>query len=140
MAGLYGFPYSSEREWKGKQGPRHPTAFDPDVVPPLGFTFSFFLSCPNLTLFVGFLQANPRVLLIFSMGLIGLPQRLCGKRILLRRRSHRRCRFDPWVRKICWRRAWQPTPVFLPGESHRQRSLEGYSPQSRKESNTTEAT
>ena len=34
-----------------------------------------------------------------------------------------RCRFDPWVRKIPWRRAWQPSPVFLPGESHRQRSL-----------------
>ena len=36
--------------------------------------------------------------------------------------------FDPWVRKIPWRRKWQPTPVFLPGESHRQRSLVGYSP------------
>ena len=34
--------------------------------------------------------------------------------------------FDPWVRKIPWRRAWQPTPVFLPGESHGQRSLMGY--------------
>ena len=34
----------------------------------------------------------------------------------------------PWVGKIPWRRAWQPTPVFLPGESHRQRSLVGYSP------------
>ena len=34
--------------------------------------------------------------------------------------------FNPWVRKIPWRRAWQPTPVFLPGESHEQRSLEGY--------------
>ena len=33
----------------------------------------------------------------------------------------------PWVVKITWRRAWQPTPVFLPGESHRQRSLAGYS-------------
>ena len=32
----------------------------------------------------------------------------------------------PWVGKISWRRAWQPTPVFLPGESHRQRSLVGY--------------
>ena len=31
--------------------------------------------------------------------------------------------FDPGARKICWRRAWQPTSVFLPGESHRQRSL-----------------
>ena len=32
-------------------------------------------------------------------------------------------RFDPWVRKIPWRRKGQPTPVFLPGKSHRQRSL-----------------
>ena len=38
-----------------------------------------------------------------------------------------RLRFDPWVRKIPWRRAWLPTPVLLPGESHGQRSLEGYS-------------
>ena len=36
--------------------------------------------------------------------------------------------FDPWVRKIPWRRAWQPTPVSLSGESHGQRSLVGYSP------------
>ena len=35
--------------------------------------------------------------------------------------------FDTWVGKIPWRRAWQPTPVFLPGESHGQRSLVGYS-------------
>ena len=34
----------------------------------------------------------------------------------------------PWVGKIPWRRAWQPTPVFLPGESHGQRSLVGYGP------------
>ena len=37
--------------------------------------------------------------------------------------------FDPWVGKIPWRRKWQPTPVFLPGESHGWRSLVGYSPQ-----------
>ena len=35
--------------------------------------------------------------------------------------------FSPWVRKIPWRRAWQPILVFLPEESHGQRSLEGYS-------------
>jgi len=46
--------------------------------------------------------------------------------------------FDPWVRMIPWRRAWQPTPVFLCGESCGQRSLEGYSPQGHKESDTTE--
>ena len=43
-------------------------------------------------------------------------------------RSHRRRGFDPSVKKIPWRRAWQPTSVFLPGESHGQRSLVGYSP------------
>ena len=51
---------------------------------------------------------------------------------------HRRCKFDPWVGKISWRRAWQPTPVFLPGESHGQRSLAGYSPWGHRESDTTE--
>ena len=39
--------------------------------------------------------------------------------------EHARRSFDPWVRKIPWRRAWQPTPVFLHGESHGQRSLVG---------------
>ena len=39
-----------------------------------------------------------------------------------------------------WRRKWQPTPVFLPGESHGQRSLAGYNPQGLKESDTTKVT
>ena len=46
--------------------------------------------------------------------------------------------FDPWIGKIPWRREWQPTPVFLPGESHGQRILAVYSPQGGKESDTTE--
>ena len=50
----------------------------------------------------------------------------------------RRLGFDPWVRKIPWKWKWQLTLVFLPGESHGQRSLVGYSPWSRKESDTTE--
>ena len=45
---------------------------------------------------------------------------------------------DPWVGKIPWRRKWQPTPVFLPEKSHGQRSLVGYSPWGRKESDATE--
>ena len=45
---------------------------------------------------------------------------------------------ETWVGKIPWRRALQPTPVFLPGEFHGQRSLAGYSPWSRKESDMTE--
>ena len=51
---------------------------------------------------------------------------------------------DSWVRslvgKIPWRRAWQPTPIFLPGESHGQRSLVGYSPWGHKESDKIEVT
>ena len=43
----------------------------------------------------------------------------------------RRCRFNPWVRKISWRRKWHPTPVFLPEKSHEERSLAGYSPRGR---------
>ena len=49
-------------------------------------------------------------------------------------------RFDSWVWKICWRRKWQLTPVFLPGESHGQRSLAGYHPRDHKESDVTEHT
>ena len=49
--------------------------------------------------------------------------------------QHRRCRrpwFDPWLGKIPWRRKWQPTPVFLPGKSHGQGNLVGFSPQDHK--------
>ena len=63
----------------------------------------------------------------FTIEFLGLciPQR---KKHWVQCRRHKRCRFNPWVQKIPWRRAWQPTAVFLPGETHRQRSLEGYSP------------
>ena len=46
--------------------------------------------------------------------------------------------FNPWVRKIPWRRKWQFTPVLLPGKSHGQRSLVGCSPWGHKELDTTE--
>ena len=49
----------------------------------------------------------------------------------------RRCGFDPWVRKVPWRRKWQPTAVFFPGKLHRQGRLVGYSPWGCKESDTT---
>ena len=55
----------------------------------------------------------------------GLPRCLTGKESAYQCRRHV---LDPWVGKISWRRAWQPTPIFLPGESHGQRSLAGYSP------------
>ena len=47
--------------------------------------------------------------------------------------------FNPWIEENIRRRKWQPIPVFLPGESQGQRSLAGYSPQSCKELDTTEA-
>ena len=46
--------------------------------------------------------------------------------------------FDPWVEKIPWKKKWQPTTVLLPGESHGQRSLVGYSPRGCKELDKTE--
>ena len=54
-----------------------------------------------------------------------LPQWLSRWRICLQWRRHRRCRFNPWVKKIPWRRKWQPCPVFLPKKSPGQRSLGG---------------
>ena len=50
----------------------------------------------------------------------------------------RRCMFDPWVEKITLRRAWKPTSIFLPGESHGWRCLPGYSSWGRKESDMIE--
>ena len=55
-------------------------------------------------------------------------------------RRRKRCGFDPSVGKILWSRKWQPTPVFLPGKFHGQKSLAGYSPWGHKESDTTEHT
>ena len=59
---------------------------------------------------------------------LGFPGGVSGKEPTCQCRRHKRCGFDPWVRKIPWRRAWQSTPAFLPGKSHAQRSLVGYSP------------
>ena len=50
----------------------------------------------------------------------------------------KRCRLDPWVRKILWGWAQQPIPIFLPGESHGQRSPAGCSPAGLKESDTSD--
>ena len=52
--------------------------------------------------------------------------------------GHKRQGFCPWVEKMSWRKAWQPTPVFLPGESQGRRNLAGYSLQGCKEPDTTE--
>ena len=66
-----------------------------------------------------------------------LPWRLSGKESTC---QFRRLRFDLWVAKIPWRRRWQPTPVSLPGKSHGQRRLAGYSPWGHKRVGHTLAT
>ena len=58
----------------------------------------------------------------------GFPGGESGKETAGQCRRHKRCGFDPWVRKNPWRRAWQPNPVFLPGEFPGQRRLSGYTP------------
>ena len=52
-----------------------------------------------------------------SLFILGFPGGSSGKEPACQSRRRKKCRFDPWVWKIPWRRAWQSTPVFLPGES-----------------------
>ena len=75
-----------------------------------------------------------------SVCLWGFPGGASGKEPICRCRRHKKVRFDPWVRKISWRRKWQPVPKFLLGELRSQRSLLGYSPWGRTELDATEVT
>ena len=70
----------------------------------------------------------------------GFPGGTSGKEPACQHRRHKRCRFDPWIRKFPWRRAWQSTPVFLPEKSHVEMSLVGFSSYCHKESDRTEVT
>ena len=78
------------------------------------------------------------LLATFTYNIQGFPGGAVGKEATCQCRRHTTWGFDPWVGKIPWRRKWHPTPVLLPGKSHGQRSLVGYSPWGRKESDTTE--
>ena len=71
---------------------------------------------------------------------MGLPRWLEVKNLPANAGDLKRSKFDPWLGKISWRRKWQPTPVFLPGEPHGQRGLVDCSPQGHKEPERTEAT
>ena len=64
-------------------------------------------------------------LFVLAFGVKGFPGGSDGQRFC---QQCKRPEFDPWVGRIPWRREWQPTPVFLPGEFHGHRSLVGYSP------------
>ena len=95
----------------------------------LGLCFRIWVS----GLFVGvspssilwFISQDMSALICLWICIPGLPWWPSSRRIYL---PMQECGFDPWVGKIPWRRKWQPTPVFLPGESHGQRSLAGCSP------------
>ena len=68
----------------------------------------------------------------------GFPGGASGKEPACQCRRRKSRGFDLWLRKIPWRRKWQPIPAFWPGESHGQMRLVGYSPWGCKELNTTE--
>ena len=71
--------------------------------------------------------------------ILGFPGGTGGKESTCQCRRHKRHGFSPWVGKIPWRRAWQPTSIFLPGEFHGQKSLVAYSPWCHKQLDMTEA-
>ena len=70
----------------------------------------------------------------------GFPGGAGGKQPVCQCGRQKRCRFDSWVQTVPWRRAWQPTPALLPGESLGRRCLAGFDPLGLKESDTTEVT
>ena len=134
----------------------HPT-ISPSVVPissrlqsfpPLGsFPLSqLFASCGQI---VGSFSISPsseysgliffRIDWFYLLAIQGTAVALAVKKLPANAGDLRRQGFDPWVRKIPWRRTWQPTPVLLPGKFHEQRSLVGYSLWGCKGSDTTEA-
>ena len=69
---------------------------------------------------------------LYPTGSLGLHRWPGGKESSYQHRRCKRGEFSPWVRKMPWSRKWQPTPVFLPGKSHGQRKLSGYSPWDRR--------
>ena len=109
-------------------------------VPVPNFVFIFHLrsSC-SLTSVTALDLFDPEFWLLVSNPR-GFPGGTTRKEPVCQCRRHKRCQLSPSVGKIPWRRARQPTPVFLPGESHGQRSLAGCSPWGHKELDTTEAT
>ena len=98
----------------------------------------------SLRWLLGFFQAAWKTPFLFlflnSFTYLGFPGSTSGKEPACQCRRHKRYSFNSCVGKIPRRRKCQPTPVFLFGESHEQRSLAGYSPQGRKELVMTEVT
>ena len=83
---------------------------------------------------------NTVLLIILTMLCIGASQLALVVKNLSANEADMRQEFNLWVRKMPWRRKWQPTPVFLPGKSNGQRSLAVYSPWGCKASDMTQMT
>ena len=81
-----------------------------------------------------------KILFHILLHYLGFPDGASGKEPACQCKRCKTHGFDPWVRNIPWRKARHPTPGFLPGKSHGQRSLAGYSPWGCKELDTTEVT
>ena len=98
------------------------------------YTYSLVI-LSTFILLCSYHHLSPELCTIYALN--RLPKWLRGKESACQCRSCRRHGFSPCVRKSSSRRKWQPTPVFLPGKTHRQRSLVGNSTWAQKESDTT---
>ena len=98
-------------------------------------THVFTRECQSPWMLAGLDICTADIVSLLSLAKSALPRWLSSKESACQCRT---CRFYPWVRKIPSRRKWQPTPLFLPGKSHGQRSLVGYSPWGRREVDTPE--
>ena len=133
-------------EWQGRESQEKSKANAADVRLPRrecywhfrGIVFLVWV-CPDHCR--TFSTPDPTQYLFFFLVILNFfcfPSGCNDKESICQCRRQKKCGFDPWVRKILWRRKWQPIPVFLLGKFHVQRHLEGYSPQGHKESDTTE--
>ena len=114
-AGSWHFTDSWESKWGQERG-KSSSAYN---------TRSQGLRPPSLPpIRVSLLLSLARLISVFVLA--GFPWWLRGLRIHLQCKRHGRHGFNPWIRKILWRKQWQPTPVVLPGEFHGKRSLGGF--------------
>ena len=88
--------------------------------------FAFFIILNTVLLFPLLFTGDSYSYLLIRYLTLDFPSGAVIEKIACQCRNPRRQEFSPWIGKIPWRRKWQPTPVFLPGESHGQRSLAGY--------------
>ena len=120
-----------------------PASSAPFVISLVGFTSSqnrFWVQIPKCS--KGILYSTYISLIIFILHIFiyvysHMGRRLSDEESVCQCRRPQRHGFAPWVRKVPWRRKWQPLPVSLPGESHGQWSLLGYTLWGHKESDLT---